>query len=231
MRKSLSIAQLPLVAAIALVNSSGYAQELEEVVVTGVAREGVSKLEASVSVSSMTQDDIEKIAPRSIAEIFRSLPGIRSESSGGNGNANITVRGIPLATGGSKYMQLHEDGLPVLEFGDMNFANTDNFVRYDWTLGRVESIRGGSASIVSSNSPGGIINMISKTGGDESGSVGLSFGADYDEFRTDFEYGGRISDTLYYHIGGFFRDGEGVRETGFNGDSGGQVKFHDLNIV
>ena len=64
-------------------------------------------------------------------------------------------------------MQLHEDGLPVLEFGDMNFANTDNFVRYDWTLGRVESIRGGSASIVSSNSPGGIINMISKTGGDE----------------------------------------------------------------
>ena len=78
MRKSLSIAQLPLVAAIALVNSSGYAQELEEVVVTGVAREGVSKLEASVSVSSMTQDDIEKIAPRSIAEIFRSLPGIRS---------------------------------------------------------------------------------------------------------------------------------------------------------
>jgi len=226
MRKSLSIAQLPLVAAIALVNSSSYAQELEEVVVTGVAREGVSKLEASVSVSSMTQDDIEKIAPRSIAEIFRSLPGIRSESSGGNGNANITVRGIPLATGGSKYMQLHEDGLPVLEFGDMNFANTDNFVRYDWTLGRVESIRGGSASIVSSNSPGGIINMISKTGGDESGSVGLSFGADYDEFRTDFEYGGRISDTLYYHIGGFFRDGEGVRETGFNGDSGGQVKFN-----
>src|SRR6056300_917001 len=147
MRKSLSIAQLPLVAAIALVNSSGYAQDIEAVVVTGVAREGVSKLEASVSVSSMTQDDIQKIAPRSIAEVFRSLPGIRSESSGGNGNANITVRGIPLATGGSKYMQLHEDGLPVLEFGDMNFANTDNFVRYDWTLGRVESIRGGSASI------------------------------------------------------------------------------------
>jgi len=226
MIKKLSLRQLPLVVAVAVASGASYAQDLEEVVVTGVAREGVSKLEASVSVSSMSQEDIQKIAPRSIAEVFRSLPGIRSESSGGNGNANITVRGIPLATGGSKYMQIHEDGLPVLEFGDINFANTDNFVRYDWTIGRIESIRGGSSSIFASNSPGGIINMISKTGGDESGSVGLSFGADYDEFRTDFEYGGRISDTLYYHIGGFFRDGEGVRETGFNGDSGGQVKFN-----
>lgn len=213
-------------ALLTIAEGGAVAQELEEVIVTGVAREGVSKLEASVSVSSLTQEDIEKIAPRSVAEIFRSLPGIRAESSGGNGNANITVRGIPLATGGSKYMQIHEDGLPVLEFGDMNFANTDNFIRYDWTLGRVESIRGGSASTTASNSPGGIINLISKTGGDEAGSVGISFGADYDEFRTDFEYGGRISDSMYYHVGGFFRDGEGVRETGFNGDSGGQIKFN-----
>lgn len=214
------------VAILASVAANAVAQDLEEVIVTGVVREGVSKLEASVSVSSLNQEDIAKIAPRSVAEIFRSLPGIRAESSGGNGNANITVRGIPLATGGSKYMQIHEDGLPVLEFGDMNFANTDNFVRYDWTLGRIESIRGGSASTTASNSPGGIINLISKTGGDEAGSVGISFGADYDEFRTDFEYGGRISDTMYYHVGGFFRDGEGVRETGFNGDSGGQIKFN-----
>ena len=105
-------------AVLASVAGNAVAQDLEEVIVTGVAREGVSKLEASVSVSSLNQEDIAKIAPRSVAEIFRSLPGIRAESSGGNGNANITVRGIPLATGGSKYMQIHEDGLPVLEFGD-----------------------------------------------------------------------------------------------------------------
>lgn len=221
--------QRQLVAACAALLSLGaYAQDessLEEIIVTGVPG-GSSKLEASVSVSALPIENIYKLAPRSIAEIFRSLPGIRSESSGGNGNANITVRGIPLATGGSKYMQLHEDGLPVLEFGDMNFANSDNFIRYDWSIDRIESIRGGSASTFASNSPGGIINMISKTGGEPGGSVGISIGADYDEFRTDFEYGGRISDTLTYHIGGFFRDGEGVRETNFNGDSGGQVKFN-----
>ncbi len=197
---------------------------IEEVIVTGVPRGGATKLEASVSVSAIPAEELVNFAPRSVAEVFRSLPGIRAESSGGGGNANLSIRGIPLATGGSKYMQIHEDGLPVLEYGDINFGNTDNFIRFDTSIARVESIRGGSASTFASNSPGGIINMISKTGGDDAGSIGVSFGLDYDEFRTDFEYGGSFDDTLYYHIGGFVRDGEGVRETNFNGDSGGQVK-------
>ncbi len=198
-------------------------ETMEEIIVTGVPR-GVTKLESSVSVSSLPAENVIELAPRSIAEIFRGLPGIRAESSGGGGNANITIRGIPLATGGSKFMQLQEDGLPVLEFGDMNFANADNFLRFDWTVDRIESIRGGSASTLASNSPGGIINLISKTGKTEGGSVGVSAGIDYDEFRTDFEYGGPLTDSIYFHIGGFYRDGEGVRDTGFNGDSGGQIK-------
>ncbi len=198
--------------------------DIEEVIVTGTPQGGVSKLEASVSVSSLPSDDLINLAPRSTAEIFRSLPGIRAESSGGGGNANLTVRGIPLATGGAKYLQMHEDGLPVLEYGDVNFGNADNWIRTDWTIDRVESIRGGSASTFASNSPGGIVNLLSRTGGDEAGTIGVSFGLDYDEFRTDFQYGGKLSESIDYHIGGFFRDGEGVRETGFNGDSGGQLK-------
>lgn len=200
-------------------------EAMEEVVVTAVARP-VNRLESSVSTSSLDIEDVVQIAPRSVAEIFRSLPGIRSESSGGNGNANITIRGIPLATGGSKYLQLYEDGLPVVEFGDMNFANGDNFIRYDWSIARIESVRGGSASTFASNSPGGLINLISDTGGTEDGAVGVSFGVDYDELRTDFEYGGALTDSIDFHIGGFYRQGEGVRETGFDGDKGGQVKLN-----
>ena len=195
-----------------------------EVVVTGVARP-VNRLESSVSTSAVTLESISEVAPRSVAEIFRSLPGIRAESSGGEGNANITIRGIPLATGGAKYLQLHEDGLPVCEFGDLNFANCDNFIRQDWSIARIESVRGGSASTFASNSPGGIINLISDTGERAGGAVGVSLGVDFDQQRTDFEYGGSLSDSLYYHVGGFYRQGEGVRETGFNGDRGGQLKF------
>ena len=228
-RKGIVAAAVATVAVLGTVSTDARAQEssdeiIEEVIVTGVPRGGATKLEASVSVSALPAEEMINLAPRSTAEIFRSLPGIRAESSGGGGNANMTIRGIPLATGGSKYMQIHEDGLPVTEYGDINFGNTDNWIRADWTIDRIESIRGGSASTFASNSPGGIINMISKTGGDDAGSFGVSLGLDYEEFRTDFEYGGYFSDSITYHIGGFYRNGEGVRDTGFNGDNGGQVK-------
>ena len=228
-RKGIVAAAVAAVAILGTVSTDARAQEssdeiIEEVIVTGVPRGGATKLEASVSVSALPAEEMINLAPRSTAEIFRSLPGIRAESSGGGGNANMTIRGIPLATGGSKYMQIHEDGLPVTEYGDINFGNTDNWIRADWTIDRIESIRGGSASTFASNSPGGIINMISKTGGDDAGSFGVSLGLDYEEFRTDFEYGGYFSDSITYHIGGFYRNGEGVRDTGFNGDNGGQVK-------
>lgn len=202
----------------------------EQIVVTA-APAGATMQEASVSVSSFDQDDFLKLAPRSSAELFRALPGIRAESSGGGGNANITIRGIPLATGGSKFMQIHEDGLPVLEYGDINFGNADNFIRTDWSVALVESVRGGSASTFASNSPGGVINLISATGETGGGAIGTSFGVDYDEFRLDFAYGGEISSDLYFHIAGHTRQGEGPRETGFNGDEGGQLRFNITKML
>ncbi len=198
---------------------------LEEVVVTGVVNPR-AKLKSSVSITTLDVKQVEQSAPRSTAEIFRTIPGIRSESSGGEGNANIAVRGVPISSGGSKYLQLQEDGLPVLLYGDIAFATSDIFTRFDRNIAKIEAIRGGSASTLSSNSPGGIINFISKTGKTEGGSMATSFGLDYNDFRTDIEYGSRIGDGLYFHAGGFYRSGEGVRSPGFVANNGGQVKFN-----
>uniref|UniRef100_UPI00311F232C TonB-dependent receptor plug domain-containing protein n=1 Tax=Erythrobacter sp. TaxID=1042 RepID=UPI00311F232C len=140
------------------------------IIVTGVAR-GQNRLESSVSVSSIGADSIADLNPSSSADLIRQIPGIRSEASGGEGNANIAVRGIPVSTGGARYIQLQEDGLPILEFGDIIFGNADNFLRADRNVARVEAIRGGSASTFASNSPGGIINFISKTGEREGGAL------------------------------------------------------------
>ena len=106
-----------------------------------------------------------------------------------------------------------------------------SFIRYDWSVANVEAIRGGSASTFASNSPGGVINMISNTGEVGGGAIGTSFGVDYDEFRLDFRYGGEISDDMYYHIAGFARGGEGPRDTGYNGDQGGQIKFNITKML
>jgi outer membrane receptor protein involved in Fe transport len=198
---------------------------LEEVVVTGVVNPR-AKIKSSVSITTLDVKQVEQSAPRSTAEIFRTIPGIRSESSGGEGNANISVRGVPISSGGSKYLQIQEDGLPVLLYGDIAFATADIFTRFDRNIAKIEAIRGGSASTLSSNSPGGIINFISKTGKTEGGSMVTSFGLDYNDFRTDLEYGARIGDGLYFHAGGFYRTGEGVRSPGFTANNGGQFKMN-----
>ncbi len=197
----------------------------DEIVVTAVAK-GQNRLDSSISVSSLAADDIAAAAPRAAAELLRSIPGIRSESSGGEGNANIAVRGLPVASGGAKFLQLQEDGLPLLEFGDITFGNADIFLRADFNIARVEAVRGGSASTFASNSPGGVVNLISKTGETEGGAMQASVGLDYGEYRFDFDYGGRLSDDLLYHFGGFFRQGEGPREIGYDGLKGGQFKIN-----
>ncbi|MFM7348481.1 MAG: TonB-dependent receptor domain-containing protein, partial [Erythrobacter sp.] len=149
---------------------------------------------------------------------------IRSEASGGEGNANIAVRGIPVSTGGARYIQLQEDGLPILEFGDIIFGNADNFLRADRSVARVEAVRGGSASTFASNAPGAVINFISKTGEREGGAIQGSIGLDFETYRLDFDYGAPIGDDLSFHIGGFYRTGEGPRDIGYNGYDGGQIK-------
>ncbi|MBA4052742.1 MAG: TonB-dependent receptor [Erythrobacter sp.] len=204
-------------------DSAGETVEGEEIIVTAVAR-GQNRIESSVSVSAIGADEITKLNAPSSADLIRQIPGIRSEASGGEGNANIAVRGIPVSTGGARYIQLQEDGLPILEFGDIIFGNADNFLRADRSVARVEAVRGGSASTFASNAPGAVINFISKTGKQEGGAIQGSVGLDFETYRLDFDYGAPLAEDLYFHVGGFYRTGEGPRDIGYNGYDGGQIK-------
>ncbi|MGC6400234.1 TonB-dependent receptor domain-containing protein [Sphingomonas sp. FW199] len=199
------------------------AAEDEAIIVTAVAR-GQNRLESSISVSSISSEDLVRLNPPSSADLIRQIPGIRSEASGGEGNANIAVRGLPVSTGGARYIQLQEDGLPILEFGDIVFGNADNFLRADRNVARVEAVRGGSASTFASNAPGAVINFISKTGTSEGGAIQGTVGLDFETYRIDFDYGAPIAQDLTFHVGGFYRTGEGPRDIGYNGYNGGQIK-------
>ena len=196
-----------------------------DTITTGVAK-ARDRLNSATSTSVIKEAEITKMAPRSLADLFRNIPGIRVEAAAGEGGNGYTVRGLPLVADGAKFVQLQEDGLPVMEFGDLLDAQADHFIRTDFNVGQVESIRGGSASTFASNSPGGVINLISKTGEVEGGSVQVSSGIDYDSARLDFDYGGRLSDSWRFHVGGFYRSGEGPRSTGFSAFRGGQVKVN-----
>ena len=121
--------------AFALANGTAFTQETlsateaearqQTIIVTGIVKAGgQNRLDSSISVSSLNQDELMKTAPRSTAEIFRALPGIRAESSAGGGNSNIAVRGMPLSTGGAKYVSLQEDCCSEISTSRLPMAST-----------------------------------------------------------------------------------------------------------
>jgi len=197
---------------------------IDEVVITGNSNPK-SSVKTSLSISTLKQAEIINAAPRTTAEIFRTIPGIRAESSGGEGNSNITVRGVPVSAGGSRYLLIQEDGLPVMQFGDIAFGTQDQFTRFDSFVSRVEALRGGSASVFASNSPAGIINFITKTGEKAGGSITQQVGLNYKNFRTDIDYGTPLGKDFYIGIGGFYRGGDGPRKTGYTSNNGGQFRL------
>ncbi|HQS69719.1 MAG TPA: TonB-dependent receptor [Novosphingobium sp.] len=190
---------------------------------TGVAK-GRDLLDTAISASVIDEADLAKLPVSSVAGIMQNIPGIRAETSDVDGFSAITVRGLPLSGDGSKFLQLQEDGLPVLEFGDLHFASADQFLRADLTLSQVQAIRGGSASTFASNSPGGVVNFISRTGESAGGLMQVSSGVGHDLKRIDFAYGSPLGDGWRFHVGGFYRQGEGPRDLGYDGFKGGQIK-------
>jgi outer membrane receptor protein involved in Fe transport len=199
------------------------ALKLDSVVVTG-SSSARSKMRSSVSISTIEGDGVVAATASSAAEVLRSVPGLRSESSGGESNANVGVRGIPISAGGARYIQFQEDSLPVLQFGDIAFATPDTWLRADVNLDRLEVVRGGSASTLATGGPGGIINFISKTGVEEGGSIALSKGLDFQQTRVDASFGGRLGPRTRFFVGGFQRSGDGGREGAQGTESGGQIR-------
>jgi outer membrane receptor protein involved in Fe transport len=201
------------------------ADDLGQVIIVTASGRDKTKMQSSMSISTVSLGQINDFTPRSEAEVFRLIPGIQAQDTAGpGGNSNISVRGIPVVTGGSEFVQLQEDGLPTVLFGDMNFGNNDYWTRYDSSVARIEAVRGGGASTFASQAPGAVINYVSDTGGRDGGVIALNKALGFDETKIDYAYGGHLSDTLRFHIGGFVKDGSGPTHIGYNAEQGYQIK-------
>jgi outer membrane receptor protein involved in Fe transport len=208
----------------AATTASSDVESLDEIVVTASGGDK-TQMNSSVSVTSVSADLIKDFHPSSEAEVFRMIPGIQvAGTSGPGGNSNIAVRGLPVATGGSPFVQIQEDGLPTVLFGDIQFGNNDYWTHFDSTVERVEGVRGGSASTYASQAPGAVINYISRTGKEDGGSIAINRGIGYDETKIDFRNGGHINDSTYYHVGGYIKSGRGPLHADYNVSDSVQVK-------
>ncbi len=203
---------------------------LQQVVVTASVQ-ARSNLHTSEQVTTIPSSLIVDMAPRSTAEMLRLIPGVSvQDQAGSGGNANFTVRGLPVTTGGAPFVQIQEDGLPQVLFGDMNFGNNDYWTRFDVSE-TLQATVGGSAATLAAGAPGAVINFISATGRHAGGEFTLSQGLGFGETKATFAVGGPIDSTWRYHLDGYYVHGTGQRDQGFIGENGYQLKgniTHDL---
>ena len=106
--------------------------------------------------------------------------------------------------------------------------NADNLFRPDENIDEMEVVRGGSSALYGSNTPGAIANFINKTGGPELHGTLRASAGERGFARYDFNANGPLGDQWRFNVGGFYRYDQGIRDPGFPGIRGGQVKGVDF---
>lgn len=204
-------------------NGADNESAIEELVVIGTAGgKGISRDDASFAVTTIDDGQLEKFQAKSTADLLKSVPGIWSESSGGVAGANIDVRGLP-GGGDAPFTSFSVNGSPLYGFNTLSFFEGSTLFRIDETVASVEALRGGPNAVFAKGEPGATINFQLKEGGEETvGRVKYST-SDYDLQRIDAVISGKITDGLYYMVGGYTSESPGIRDAEFDSEKGEQV--------
>lgn len=227
--KSIRLCLAAAVSLSALSAGSAYAQDAaednvvtDEIVVIGTpGGGGADRQAASFAVTTINPDQITKFSPKSTADLFKAIPGVWAESSGGVAGANIDVRGLP---GGSDapFVTLAINGSPIYGTEMLSFFEQSSIFRIDDTIAGAEGLRGGPNAVFGKGEPGLTVNFNLKEGGEETEGLIKYSTSDYGLQRVDAVLSGKLADDLYYMVGGYFRSSDGIRDTQFQSEEGYQ---------
>ncbi len=126
---------------------------LEEIVVTATRREeNISKV--PISITAMSQDDLDQKGVRDFSEMVRFTPGVSIDSSGTNA---ISIRGIS-SSGGAGTTGIYLDDTPI-QMRALGF-NPDDALPKTFDIDRVEVLRGPQGTLFGAGSEGGTVRYI-----------------------------------------------------------------------
>ena len=206
-------------AAFGQANSDANDGAIEEIVVTGTgASVQRTQFETPQTVTQYNEEDLRAFSSSSQADILTQLPGVSAEGGGGEVATNVFHRALP-SGGQFSFTPLLYDGMPAFTTFGLNSSAFDVFYRNDLGIERSEFVSGGVSNLFGPGSVAGIVNYLSKTGGDDpAGTVQFEVGEE-GRFRGDYFFsgplGGDSSDT-YYALSGYYRVDEGPLKSGLD---------------
>jgi len=175
----------------------------EEVVITASRRpQNINDIGASISV--LGADALKGGQYAFVLDALQTLPGVSISQSGGiGGQAAVSIRGA--ATAQTVILidgvQMNDVSSPA---GGFNFGILDPA-----GIERIEVLRGPQAVLYGSDAIGGVVNIITKTGGDTAGSAFVEYGA-FDTRRAGATFSGGTD------IFGFNFSASGIKSDGIS---------------
>jgi len=130
-------------------------QQLEEIVVTATKREEKLKdVPTAVSVINAAQLANQHIVD--IEDAIRNIPAIAFSTSGGEGQDNISIRGVS-SNVGSQTVGIYLDDVPLLVTNSYEGVTIPKFL----DMARIEVLKGPQGTLFGAGSEGGTIRFIS----------------------------------------------------------------------
>jgi outer membrane receptor protein involved in Fe transport len=188
------------------------ASDQGDIIVTGtsVARRA---LDTPLAVTTFDSRRLQQASTVSQADVLNQIPTIKADGGGGEVAANVFVRGLP-SSGQYQFTPLEYDGVPVMSTFGLNSSAFDVYFRNDLGIERLEFVRGGVSNLFGPGSVAGLINYISKTGGDQMHGTGQFEWAERGRYRGDAAISGPLGGGLFYALSGYYRTDEGPIRTG-----------------
>jgi outer membrane receptor protein involved in Fe transport len=187
---------------------------LQEIVITGNTSGKRTLFNSSSNVTLANAADLQRKAPRSVAETLELVPGIFVEGTAGPASNNYSVRG--LRGGAQTFITLEQDGMPILYGG----GGADFYFQQDISIDRMEAVEGGTSGILAPNGAGATINFISlKPSFDKVVAIARVSGTTYKDYRGDAYISAPINDRLAFNLSGYYWSQEGQRKSPFRYNS------------
>lgn len=172
--------------------------------------------DAPASITVITSDEIKRYGYRTLADILRSLQGFNVSYD--RVHSYVGVRGIALGDFNSRILLLLDGHRVNNNLNDGAFIGTDFILDVD-LIDRVEVIRGPGSVLYGNNAFFGVINVITRKGGQINGA---EVSGEYAQFGT---YKARVT------VGKSFTNGPTLLLSGsyYNSDGPGRLFFKEFN--
>jgi len=156
------------------------------------SRLNLNSLETPASVESLTGAQIRARGDRSVQSAVTRSTGISNTGTPGNGGSAYSARGF---VGEGSVMQLY-DGVRMY-----SGAGTVTFPVDDWSVERIDVLRGPASVLYGEGATGAVINVLPKKpfSGEIENHLRVGYGS-YDTRQQALDSGGSLTDTLSYRL-------------------------------